>query len=83
MQSPKRDQNGACHQGCGRLLPRPTEQTGTQHHCGDGHDDPRSSQEDSRKEMYGLACSFHMCGGAAAEAPNPYEDPICQETNSP
>src|SRR5262249_28047775 len=22
--------------------------------------------------MYGLACSFHMCGGAAAEAPNNY-----------
>jgi hypothetical protein len=20
--------------------------------------------------MYGLACSFHMCGGAAAKAPN-------------
>ena len=70
MPSPKRDQDGACHQGCGRLLPRPTSPTGTQPQGGDGHDDSRSSQEDSRKEMYGLACSCHMCGGAAAEAPN-------------
>jgi len=25
--------------------------------------------------MYGLACSFHMCGGAAAEAPNKGMEP--------
>src|SRR5437867_1704334 len=49
MQSPKREQDGAWHQGCGRLLPRPPSQTGTQHQCGDGHDDPRSPQEESRK----------------------------------
>jgi len=24
VQSPKRDQDKACHQWCGRLLPRPT-----------------------------------------------------------
>src|SRR5882672_7967226 len=52
-------------------------QTGTQHQCGDGHDDPRCAREDSKKRGDGL-CSFEMCGGAAAEAPNTCSEGGCQ-----
>jgi len=69
MPSPTRDQDRACHQSCGRLLPRPTSPTGTRHQCGDGHDDPRSAREDSRQHA-GCPRSFQTCGGAAAEAPH-------------
>jgi hypothetical protein len=68
-QSPTRDQAEGCRQCCGRHLLRPPSQTGTQHQCGDGHDDPRCAREESKKRVGGL-CSCEMCGGAAAEAPN-------------
>ena len=32
--------------------------------------------------MYGLACSFHMCGGAAAEAPNKRLQPTTYSVRS-